>query len=200
MVNPVFCQNITDQKPAAIVEPFSITAIEGYRNYSADVKKLLAKAALLTQMNLTYLYGSADPAYGGMDCSGTIYYLLSASAPAAIPRDANGMYEWLKKNSKFHEVTSYDLHSPQFSQLKPGDLLFWSGTYAKGKEGTITHVMLYLGTNKNHEPLMFGSSDGRTYRGKKNRGVSLFDFKLPNPQAKSHFVGYGCIPSITCHQ
>lgn len=198
ILNAAYSQKISQRRTGAITQPLSISIIEGYENYPLTIKSLIAKAASLTQMNLTYLYGSADPARGGMDCSGTIYYLLSGSAHATIPRDANGLYEWLKQKATLHSVSSYNLQSSQFSQLKPGDLLFWSGTYAKGNVNTITHVMLYLGRNKNHEPLMFGASDGRTYKNKKIRGVSLFDFKLPKPQDKSHFVGYGCIPSVTC--
>lgn len=58
--------------------------------------------------------------------------------------------------------------------------------------------MLYLGKNDQGQRLMFGASDGRTYQGKSMWGVSLFDFKLPNPQSSSHFVGYSCIPHLTC--
>lgn len=191
-------QEISNKMPMAITHPLSIAAIKGYDDYPDEIKKLITKAALLTQMNLTYLYGSANPAHGGMDCSGTIYHLLSGNAKGVIPRDANGMYEWVKKNGKLHDVTSSDLLSSQFSQLKPGDLLFWSGTYAKANGDTITHVMLYIGRNKKHAPLMFGASNGRTYQNKKMCGVSIFDFNLPNSEGKARFVGYGCIPSISC--
>ncbi len=187
-------QEISNRMPKAITHPISIITIERYDDYSDEIKQLITKAALLTQMNLTYLYGSANPARGGMDCSGTIYHLLSVITHAVIPRDANGMYEWVKENGKLHVVTSSDLLSPQFSQLKPGDLLFWSGTYAKGNGDNITHVMLYIGRNKSHESLMFGASNGRTYQNKKMCGVSVFDFKLPNSEAKARFVGYGSIP------
>jgi hypothetical protein len=191
-------QEISNKMPKAITYPLSIVAIEGYDDYPEEIKKLITKAALLTQMNLTYLYGSANPARGGMDCSGTIYHLLSHNTGAVIPRDANGLYEWVKTKGKLHHVSRSDLLSSQFSQLKPGDLLFWSGTYAKKNGDPITHVMLYIGRNKNHGPLMFGASNGRTYQNKKMCGVSVFDFNLPNSEAKARFVGYGCIPSISC--
>ena len=45
---------------------------------------------------------------------------------------------------------------------------------------------------------MFGASDGRTYQGEKMWGVSVFDFKLPDGKNGSRFVGYGCIPGLTC--
>jgi hypothetical protein len=46
---------------------------------------------------------------------------------------------------------------------------------------------------------MFGSSNGRTYQGKKMWGVSVFDFQLPDPKEKHKFIGYGCIPKLTCN-
>ena len=44
---------------------------------------------------------------------------------------------------------------------------------------------------------MVGASDGRTYRGEKKLGVSVFDFTLPQQNAKnpgSRFIGYAKIP------
>jgi hypothetical protein len=49
-------------------------------------------------------------------------------------------------------------------------------------------------------PIMVGSSNGRTYRGQKRNGVSVFDFTMPrNPQegeARSTFIGYSRIPGL----
>src|SRR5438105_13760478 len=94
IVCTAYSQEIPNKTPEPITQPLSIASIKGYEDYPAKIKKLITQAASLTQMNLTYYYGSANPARGGMDCSGAIYYLLSGSANAAIPRDANGMYEW----------------------------------------------------------------------------------------------------------
>lgn len=190
--------SLTNPSKLAITQQFSTTELTGYMNYPESVKKLIVKSISLTQKNLTYIYGSSDPVHGGMDCSGTIYYLLSGNTNTEIPRQANEMYTWVKNSGNMHTVTNNDIHSTQFSALKPGDLLFWSGTYATTRKPAITHVMLYLGLNKHNEPLMFGSSDGRTYEGKKMRGVSVFDFRMPNLDSTAFFVGYGCIPSITC--
>lgn len=181
----------------AITQPIIIEHIINYSTYSPVVKELILKAFKLTQMNLTYKYGSADPRKKGMDCSGTIYYLLSESKLHDVPRDADGLMNWVKKNAKLYRVTSKGFNSFDLSKLKPGDLLFWSGTYTTNN--LISHVMLYLGKNKAGERLMFGSSDGRTYQGRKMRGVSVFDFQLPNGKGKERFVGYGCIPELTCN-
>lgn len=162
------------------------------------VKDLILKASALAKANLTYLYGSADPKNKGMDCSGTIYYLLKSEHINDVPRSSDEMYQWVKRNGDLHQVTQNDLNSPEFSQLKPGDLLFWSGTYNMGKPNSITHVMLYLGKTSQNKPLMFGSSDGRVYEHKKMWGVSVFDFVLPGKNDSAKFIGYSCIPDFTC--
>lgn len=182
----------------AVTQPIPVTQLQGFPQYPELIQKIILQAAALTQLNLTYRFGSADPNLHGMDCSGTIHYLLGEFNLRNAPRSANDMYLWAKQQGKFHTVQSHNLNSSDFSSLKPGDLLFWSGTYQSGKQNAVTHVMLYLGKNKSNQPLMFGASDGRPYQGKRMWGVSVFDFRLPPPAAKSRFVGYGCIPNLTC--
>jgi hypothetical protein len=182
--------------PTAITTPIPVDQIVGYSTYSPVVKDLIAKSLKLSKMHLTYEYGSADPKNNGMDCSGTMYYLLNESNLKNVPRDAESLFNWVKKGGKLYQPTSNDFNSSGFSKLKPGDLLFWSGTYAT--HHSISHVMLYLGKNKEGQPLMFGASDGRTYQGKRMWGVSVFDFQLPRGSGRQKFEGYGCIPGLTC--
>jgi hypothetical protein len=153
----------------------------------------------LAAQNIGYKYGSSNPANGGMDCSGTIYYLLTRLGIKNVPRSSESLYQWVKKRGSFYSVQSRHFNDNEFSYLKPGDLLFWSGTYQAKNNPCATHVMLYLGKNKENKPLMAGSSDGRTYKGKKIYGVSVFDFKLPTKHSKSSFLGYSCIPKFTCN-
>jgi hypothetical protein len=87
--------------------------------------------------------------------------------------------------------------------LKPGDLLFWSGTYAVTRDPAITHTMIYLGREKaTNQRVMVGASDGRTYKGQSRFGVSVFDFKVSRLRSKSEsepgsvFVGYARIPGL----
>lgn len=42
---------------------------------------------------------------------------------------------------------------------------------------------------------MIGASNGRTYKGRKIDGVSVFDFKVLDRDSRGHFLGYGCVPS-----
>lgn len=185
--------NTAHKLKPAVTAPIPVSALVGYRHYPSAVKNLIANAAVLSQQNLTYLYGSADPKNHGMDCSGTIYYLLNNNGVNEVPRSANDMYRWVKKNHVFNTVKTMDFNSTDFSNLKPGDLLFWSGTYKVRDRHSITHVMLYLGKNTHHQPLMFGSNNSRTYR-----GVSVFNFKLPAKGKAAKFLGYSCIPNLTC--
>lgn len=172
--------------------------IQDFDSYPKPVQQLINQALSLTKRKLTYTYGSADPRHGGMDCSGTIYYLLNKLNQKEVPRQSDEIYVWALQEGNFHEVNAHTFTSKDFNNLKPGDLLFWSGTYPVKRTIPITHVMLYLGKNRDGKLLMFGSSNGRTYKSRKIWGVSVFDFSLPREGSKSRFIGYGCIPKVTC--
>ncbi|MDR3477225.1 MAG: NlpC/P60 family protein [Gammaproteobacteria bacterium] len=190
------CNAASDIKPA-VTQPIPINDLVGFKTDSVPVKNLIRKSYALSAKNLTYLYGSANPSNKGMDCSGTIYYLLKSAGVSDVPRQANEMYAWVEHDGNLSKVSNQSADSLELKNLKPGDLLFWKGTYAVKRDPQITHVMLYLGKNTKNQPLMFGSSDGRSYQGKKMWGVSVFDFKLSNDHG-GKFVAYGCIPHLTC--
>ncbi len=184
--------------------PVSISAgeIAGYDDYPGDVRKIIDLALELAGRGLEYKYGSADPASGGMDCSGFVYYVLTNSGIADVPRDSSEQYNWLRKAGTFEPVISRKENSFELEHLKPGDILFWTGTYQIERDPPITHAMIYLGREKaTKNRIMIGASDGRTYRGESRYGVSVFDFKL-SPLGKTNegrltptFVGYGHIPA-----
>lgn len=97
------------QLKAAITKPIPMSDLEGYAHYPSTVKTLISNAETLTKLNLTYLYGSADPKNHGMDCSGTIYYLLNSNGVKDVPRSADEMYKWVEKNKtliKFMQMIS----------------------------------------------------------------------------------------------
>ncbi|OGT29788.1 MAG: hypothetical protein A3E87_05500 [Gammaproteobacteria bacterium RIFCSPHIGHO2_12_FULL_35_23] len=186
------------ETPSAInTVTLSSSDLTGYNNYPASTQQLINKALLLTQQHLTYKYGSANPNEGGMDCSGTIYYLLKSIHINEVPRQANEIYQWTWEKGRFYAVNGYSLNSFEFSKLKPGDLLFWSGTYKVHRDPPITHVMLYLGKDKHNQPLMFGASDG-SYKDISLKGVDIFTFSLPKQNSVVRFLGYGCIPNLSC--
>lgn len=161
------------------------------------IQQLIRDALNLSAQNLGYLFGSSDPKAGGMDCSGTIYYILREHGFKDVPRDSRSQYAWLANKGTLRTVSDEEMAEFDFRALRPGDLLFWTGTYQVSNGGTlpISHVMLYLGIEKDtKKPVMWGASDGRTYADKQRFGVSVFDFKLPRAESKSRFVGFGQLP------
>jgi peptidoglycan DL-endopeptidase CwlO len=185
--------------------PVSITASEiaGYENYPSEIRRIIDLALDLASRGLDYKYGSADPANGGMDCSGFVYYVLTNVGVRDVPRDSSQQYTWLRKAGKFEPVITRKEDSFELAQLAPGDLLFWTGTYNIERDPPITHAMIYLGREKStSHRIMIGASDGRTYRGESRYGVSVFDFKISAPTITNEkrlsptFVGYGHVPGL----
>jgi peptidoglycan DL-endopeptidase CwlO len=157
----------------------------------------------LTKRNLDYKYGSADPANGGMDCSGFVFYVLTQNGVRDVPRDSSQQYVWLRKAGTFRPVNSRHDDTFELEELTPGDLLFWTGTYSIERDPPITHAMIYLGREKGtNQRIMVGASDGRTYKGESRYGVSVFDFKVSRTGKTDEgrltptFIGYGHIPGL----
>lgn len=176
--------------------------LAGFETLDAARRKviLVSLETLRDHSDLRYLYGSADPANGGFDCSGAVHYILRQVGIDA-PRSSAAQYEWVKRGGHFTAVDDISDHlsSPAFSQLLPGDLLFWGERV--GKEGSrklrITHVQMYLGKEKNDgRAVMIGASDGRSYRGKRQSGYGIVDFRLPSTASSVRFVGFGPPPGL----
>lgn len=160
---------------------------------------LVVKAldAVKKHKHLPYKFGSANPKNGGFDCSGAMLYVMK-SAGYNPPRTSAQQYIWIRDHGKIHNVpaTAKDLNDPAFKHLRPGDLLFWSGTYVPtdGRTVKITHVGMYIGQETDGRHIMACATNGRSYRGKKGNGYGIYDFKLPRKTSKSKFVGYGTPP------
>src|SRR6266404_5722730 len=177
--------------------------LKGFDNYPAKVQKLLTNALELTARNLDYKYGSADPATGGMDCSGFVYFVLKQNGVEDAPRDSSEQYSWVRRARQFESVLSQKDDTFELEDLKPGDLLFWTGTYSIERDPPITHAMIYLGREKKTgHRVMVGASDGRVYQGEPRYGVSVFDFKVQrngkadDGKLRPTFIGYGHIPGL----
>ena len=209
--DPAVVNPARNSAAGAAVSSIDPAEIEGFDAYPEPIKKLLTSALELTKRNLTYTYGSTDPGNGGMDCSGTIYYLLNQAGFTDVPRQANEQYDWVRRKSRFYAVLSKKQDNFELREMRPGDLLFWTGTYRVDRDPPVTHVMVYLGQRKKDgHRIMFGSSDGRPYDGQRRNGVSVFDFKMPAarsgdaadaataaaPDHAPDFSGYGPIPGI----
>jgi peptidoglycan DL-endopeptidase CwlO len=174
--------------PTAITE----NDLKEFNQSSPEVQQLIREALSLSALKLKYLYGSADPAKGGVDCSGTMNYLLKKVGVDNVPRDSRSLYFWTQDNGLLHPVANSDPQSPDFDNLKPGDLLFWSGTQGVQRRPAISHVMLYIGRDaKTGKRLMMGASSSRTPTGVP---VGVSNLYLPKPtKTGPRFVGYGSI-------
>lgn len=168
-----------------------------YPSLSGARKRVVDEALELAARDtwLKYNFGSADPASGGLDCSGAVYFILR-EAGFEPPRSSAAQFGWVREGEALTEVpsTGLALDSAVFAELRPGDLLFWAGTYEPkdGREVPVSHVQIFLGHEKaSGKPVMAGASDGRSYRGTKREGYGVFDFKLPRPESKGVFLGYG---------
>lgn len=170
-----------------------------YETESPEVKRLIEIALDLTRQGLGYRFGSNSPKRGGMDCSGTVQAALLAHGFTELPRSSQDFYHWAKAEPGFVPTPSVtSTEDPIFAKLRPGDLLFWQGTYDTGStESPISHVMIFLGTLKaDGKGVVFGASSGRRYRGQRIDGVSVFDWEVPKEDSTSDFVGYGPIPGL----
>lgn len=190
---------VENEKREAVVTSIEPEALVGFEHYAPQLQQLIRDALALTKLNLTYTFGASNPKQGGMDCSGTIWYLLNGAGLKGVPRQSNEMAGWVQSNTLLHRTPTADsLKHPEFSALQPGDLLFWTGTYETApRRIPVTHVMLYLGKlKKSGRAVVFGASDGRVYQGERRTGVSVFDFSLPSAGGTSSFYGYGLIPGV----
>lgn len=169
----------------------------------AEPRQKLIKAAIETSKEvegMPYLYGGNGPKDGGFDCSGAIHYVLR-KAGLAPPRTSADQYIWVKENSQLHPVANaaVDTDDGSFSELKPGDLVFWTGTYEPTDDRLvkITHVAIFLGfEKKDGRAVMINATDGRSYRGKKGNGFGVYDFRVPRKGSKGRMVGYGTPPGL----
>jgi cell wall-associated NlpC family hydrolase len=181
--------------------PASMAAVglAEYATLPAGRQRLVGLALALAQDSpwLPYFAGGEDPADGGFDCSGAIYYVLR-KAGLNPPRSSGAQFAWLREHGCLHEVgaDATDLRHVSLAALKPGDLLFWAASAASGK-ARVHHVAMYLGTEtKDGRAVMINATDGRSYRGQQADGYGLSDFRLPEPESRSRLVGYGPPPGL----
>ncbi|MFD1675627.1 NlpC/P60 family protein [Alicyclobacillus fodiniaquatilis] len=107
----------------------SISAIHSSRSpLGANTYNTIMSDALQYQ-GYPYVFGGASP-QTSFDCSGLTQWVYG-KAGIQLPRTAQAQYDATKHISE--------------SQAKPGDLVFFSGTYEANT--TVTHVGIYVGGN-----------------------------------------------------
>jgi hypothetical protein len=185
----------------AETRPVQITPLDlaDFPSLPEDRRDLIEKALAVARNGswLPYLAGGADPATGGFDCSGAMYFVMRL-AGLEPPRSSAGQIAWLKENGRLHEVPAdaVDLKHASLAHLKPGDLLFWAKQDTPGVS-RVHHVAMYLGIEKKDgRPVMINATDGRSYRGQQANGYGIYDFRVPKAESPSRLVGYGTPPGI----
>jgi peptidoglycan DL-endopeptidase CwlO len=195
-------------EPPALLDPKTRPAIiktselAEFGSLPEDRQKLIEVAIAIATDSpwLPYLPGGVSPADGGFDCSGATYFIMSR-AGLDPPRSSGWQMDWLKKNDRLHPVPTdaRDRNHESFSNLLPGDLLFWARE-DQDRNLQVHHVAMFLGTEKRDgRAVMIGSTDGRSYRGQVANGYGVHDFRIPAKDSPSMLIGYGTPPGIALH-
>jgi len=150
-----------------------------------------ARAEQISKFGLPYVFGGDHPSEGGMDCSGTMQYMLSDIGFKDIPRTSFDQYSWLRKNRTMIHTKTIPNQMGGRKGIKPGDLIFWGGTYDSGHK--VCHVMSYLGRGGDGTHYMFGAR-GKSKQGLHGSGVDVF--KLESGYQKS-LIGFGTLPGVS---
>lgn len=119
----------------------------------------------LANTALPYLYGSGDLARGGLDCSGFVQIVFRRAYGIELPDEAGKQYLYLREHGQVWDATT----GWKPDDLKPGDLIFWSGTRYTNRVSPITHVMIYMGKNT-----MAGSQNAGKRLNAPGNGVGFF--------------------------
>ncbi len=149
------------------------------------------RAETISTFRLPYVFGGDHPSEGGLDCSGTMKFLLSDIGFRDMPRTSYDQYSWLKKARTLRHSRTIPASMGGRKGIKPGDLIFWGGTYNSGHK--VSHVMIYLGQGKDGTHYMFGAR-GKKKTGLNGSGVDIF--KLESGPQKG-LIGYGALPGVS---
>ena len=156
------------------------------------VQKMRERAEEISRQGFPYVFGGSSPSDGGMDCSGTVKFLLSGLGFKDVPRTSYQQYDWLKKKHLLHRTRTIPAKmGGGRGGLHPGNLIFWGGTYHSGHK--VSHVMIYLGQAPDGRHYMFGAR-GKSKTGLFGSGVDIFE--LRSGKQKS-LIGYGRLPGTS---
>ena len=118
-------------------------------------------ASIIVSEKPVYSFGAHSPRAGKYDCSSFVKESVQRANLALLPRDSRSQFELLQRTGKV-----WLSGDSGWENLRPGDLIFFSGTYRHNHSNPISHVMIYAGENQ-----MIGAQSS---------GVGIFDF-IPVP-------------------
>ena len=158
---------------------------------AGSAENVLAHCQRLSRRKLRYKCGACDPACGGLDCSGTVQFLLQRQGLSGVPRQADMQYLWLQKAGTLRVVDARMTQEQLLREVRPGDLLFWEGTYDVQRTPNITHVMVYVGFDRGTgKHLMFGARGSKS-KGLTGNGVDYYEFKGLRRRGRGRLAGFG---------
>lgn len=125
-----------------------------------------------------------------MDCSNTTRYLYQKIVRLDLGRTASDQYHFLRLRNRTWAAPRRSGRVDEeslYRHLQVGDLLFWEHTYRPQRYPPITHVMVYLGRDREGKAIVGGSqSSSRGFLTSKRGGPDLYEFDPNQP-----FGGYG---------
>ncbi len=148
------------------------------------------RAEHISRFGLPYVFGGDHPNEGGLDCSGAMKFLLSDIGFKDMPRTSYDQYAWLRKARTLRHSKSIPDQMGGRKGIKPGDLIFWGGTYDSGHK--VSHVMIYLGQGRDGTHYMFGAR-GKNKTGLHGSGVDVFELESGYQKG---LIGYGSLPGV----
>ena len=171
-----------------------------FMQQAQQVKEMILKLSEIADETPTVKSFKAElPEGTGVDFYPGQFFMVSFPGDAEIKTARAYSVASSPMEKKYLEIALNKIgpFTTKMFQLKPGDLLFWTGTYPVRRDPALSHVMLYIGRDKNNRPLMFGATE-RRLANKTTKGVGVFPFNLPSKNSKIRFLGYACIPHLTC--
>lgn len=176
-----------DSPPA---DPSVKKAVPGGKGEGPTLAQLREEAHRLADTGLTYRFGASNPDSGGLDCSGTIQYLLTKLGVEGVPRTSYDQYYWLRRLKLLDDVHGRNAEARMMKKLSPGDLIFWGGTWKSGH--SVSHVMLYLGYDPHADKHYIFGARGRNATGMLGNGVDIFELG----QQSGRLIAHGKIPGL----
>lgn len=145
----------------------------------------------VASMGLRYHFGGDTPDEGGLDCSGSVQYVLKSLGVRNVPRTSYAQFDWLKSSGTMRKVGLFNSPEKAIRTLRPGDLVFWGKTYNSGHK--VSHVMIYLGQNpRDGKRYVFGARSKRV-KGVMGSEVDVFELR---GTGYGKLIGCGQIPGL----
>lgn len=155
---------------------------------NSNIVALREEANELARQGIQFRFGRSHPAFGGLDSSGAVQYLLNEIGVPGVPRSTVDQSNWVRVNNLLHEFYSRPTVDELTDNLAPGNLIFWG----ERRKGRISHVMIYLGYDSlRDQHLAFGTRGG-TEVGINGNEIDIFDLKLN----KERIIATGPVPGL----